>query len=188
MGRRELVEALHREGEEVMAAIVARGAAEEERLRSGVEQRREELMREHEQQRELLCSGRQRLLMSRAVREAALIRLRAEYALSLRLRERSLRCLRQLGTASVEQNFRSLAAELPLESWRTVQVNPGNSAIAALCFPASEIVADPEICGGLRAETTDGRLTVDNTLEMRLERIWPDLLPEFMAELRGYQA
>jgi vacuolar-type H+-ATPase subunit E/Vma4 len=168
-----------------MDAIVGRGTAEEQRVRSGAEERRQGLLREHERQRELLCSDRQRTLRTRAVREASLIRLRAEHALSLRLYERARSCLKQLRGGHAEQLFLALAAELPAVQWQRVWVNPVDTVLASGCYPGASIVADDTQAGGLRATTADGGLTIDNTLETRLERVWPDLLPQLIAELRG---
>lgn len=187
MGRRELLEALQRDGRKTMAAIAVRGAAEEQRLRSGAEQRREELQREHEQQRELLCSVRRHTLISRAAREVALIRLRAEHALSLRLYRRARICLKQLRGDNAEPLFRSLSVELPAVPWHTVWTNPGDTVLASAVFPGALIIPDETLTGGFKASTADGSLTIDNTLEVRLERLWPDLLPQLMAELRGRQ-
>lgn len=185
MGRRELLEALQREGRDKMAAITARGAAEEDRLRSSAEERREELRRDHEQQRELLCSERKRAIMAGASRETALIRLRAEHLLSLRLHEHARICLKQLPGDDGERIFRALVAELPTLPWHTVRVAPGDAALAVAHFPDVTIIPDETVTGGVKAATADGSLTVDNTLETRLERFWPDLLPNLMAELRG---
>lgn len=185
MGRRELLEALHREGRETMEAISGRGTAEEERLRSAAEERREELRREHEGRRELLCSVLQRTLRSRAVREASLIRLRAEHTLSLRLHERARVCLKQLRRDGDERLCRALAAELPTVTWHTVWTAPGDADLTAGLFPGATVIPDETLSGGLKAATADDSLTVDNTLEARLERLWPDLLPHLMAELRG---
>jgi len=187
MGRRELLEALHREGRESMDSIIGRGAAEEERLRSAAEGRREELRREHEQQRGLLCSGLLRALRSRAAREAALIRLRAEHTLSLRLHERARLCLKQLPGNDPARLFRALATELPAMPWHTVWTAPGDTALASGLFPGATVIPDGALSGGIKAVTADDSLTVDNTLEARLERLWPDLLPHLMAELRGLQ-
>jgi vacuolar-type H+-ATPase subunit E/Vma4 len=186
MGRRELLEALQREGAEAMAAITSNGAAEEERLRTGAEERREELRREHEQQRELLCSDRKRTIMAGASREASLIRLRAEHALSLRLHERAHVCLKQLPGGGAERIFHALAAELPALPWHTIRIPPGDAALASAYFPDATIIPDETVAVGLKAATADGSLTVDNTLETRLEKMWPDLLPQLMAELRGH--
>lgn len=185
MGRLELLEALRREGGEAMAAITGRGAADEERLRTGAEERREELRREHEQQRELLCSERQRAIMAGTSREALLIRLRAEHTLSLRLHERARICLKQLTGDERERIFRTLAAELPALPWHTIRVALGDVVPASGLFPDATIIADEAVAGGLKAATADGSLIVDNTMETRLERMWPDLLTQLMAELRG---
>jgi vacuolar-type H+-ATPase subunit E/Vma4 len=185
MGRRELLEALHREGLESMDAIVAGGAAEEQRLRSAAEERRQDLLCEHERQRERLCSDQSRTLRTRAVREAALIRLRAEHALSLRLYERARSCLKQLRGGHAEQLFLALAAELPAASWQRVWVNPVDSGPASACYPGASIIEDETQAGGLRTTTADGSLSIDNSLETRLERVWPDLLPQMIAEIRG---
>lgn len=185
MGRRELLEALQREGGEAMAAITVRGATEEERLRTGSEERREELRRKHEQQRELLCSDRKRTIMAGASSEASLIRLRAEYALSLRLHERARICVKLLPGDDAERIFRTLVAELPALPWHTVWISPGDAVPASAHFPDATIIPDDTVAGGIKAATADGSLIVDNTLETRLEKMWPDLLPQMMAELRG---
>jgi V/A-type H+-transporting ATPase subunit E len=184
MGRRELLEALQHEGRETMDAIAVRGRAEEERLRSAAELRREELRREHEGRREHLCGVRQRTLKSKGVREAALIRLRAEHALAQRLRERARDCLTQLRGDDGGPLFRALASELPAVPWHTVWAAPGDTALAAALFPGATIIPDETLAGGLKAAAADGTLTVDNSLEKRLERMWPDLLPPLIAELR----
>lgn len=184
MGRRELLDALQREGRETMAAIAARSKADEERLLAGFDERQAELRREYEQQRELQCSELRRSIISRAERAAALIRLRAEHQLSLRLHEQARSGVLQMHVDDPEALFRGLLAELPPESWRSVRVNPGSASLAADCFPAAEIIKDPLLSRGFIAIAADGGLAVDNTLSTRLERLWPELLPALLAELR----
>ncbi|MFZ2948946.1 MAG: hypothetical protein WA003_05625 [Desulfuromonadaceae bacterium] len=184
MGRRELLEALQREGRETMDAIADREAAEEKRLRADAEMRREELRREHEARREQLCGIRRHSLRSKGIREAALIRLRAEHALAQRLHERARDCLKQLRGDDAGSLFRALAAELPAVPWHTVWAAPGDTVLAAALFPGAAIIPDETLAGGLKAAAADDSLTVDNSLEKRLERMWPDLLPPLMAELR----
>lgn len=184
MGRRELLEALRREGEQTMAAIAAKGAADEEELRNTAVTRREELRQEHEQQCARLCEERKRSLIAVALREAGLIRLRAEHAMALRLRRQADGCLARLCRDNRREFFAALAAELPNETWQTVRVSPGESAIAAVRFPGASVIADEAVSGGIAAATADSGLTVDNTLETRLERLWPELLPSVMAEVR----
>lgn len=184
MGRRELLEALQHEGRETMAAIAVKAAAEEERLKSAVEERSEVLRREHELQRERLCGARQRTLRSKGAHEAALIRLRAEDALAQRLYTRARICLKQLRGDSSEPLFRALAAELPAIPWHTIWTAPADAVPASDIFPGAAIIPDETLSGGLKAAAADGSLTVDNSLEKRLERMWPDLLPQLIAELR----
>lgn len=186
MGRPELLEALRREGREKTAAIAAQGAAEEERLRSEAAERLGGMQREHELLRERLCSDRHRERIATAAREAALIRLRAEHALSVRLYGRARACLPGLRTDDTAGRLmRLMAAELPAAGWHTVWVASADALPAAACFPGAAVIPDDAVSGGVRAATGDNGLTVDNTFEIRLERLWPDLLPHLMAELRG---
>lgn len=184
MGRRELLEALQREGREKVAAISERRTAEEERLRVEIDRKIAALRQEHEAQRELLCSDRHRLLLARANREAALLRLRAEHNLALRLHERARHALPQLYADDAERLFTQLAAELPLLPWQTIWTTPDARSAAAALFPTATIIADPSLAGGIKAATAEDSLTVDNTLETRLEKLWPDLLPQLIAALR----
>lgn len=184
MGRRELLEALQRDGREKIAAITGQRAAQKERLRAEISSKIDVLQQKHEVQRELLCSGRKRQLLAKADREAALIRLRAEHALALRLHERARHSLPQLYGDDAERLFAQLAAELPLLPWQTIWTTPDATAAAAALFPTATIVADPSLAGGIKAATAEDNLTVDNTLETRLEKLWPDLLPQMIADLR----
>lgn len=185
MGRRELLEALQREGRETMAAITANSAAKEQELRTKAEERCTELQQEHERELELLCSGRKQTLIAKAAREATLIRLRAEHALALRLQERAFSTLSQLRRGDAEEPFRTLAAELPDVPWQTIWTTPGDTILAAAYFPGATIIPDESLTGGLKAAAAERSLTVDNTLEKRLERLWPDLLPNLIVELLG---
>ena len=86
----------------------------------------------------------------------------------------SLPALRKAGYEAV---FGKMVQELPALSWKRVQVNPGDVALAGRYFPAAEIVPDPGITGGLDVSTEDGSIRVINTFEKRLERAWSDMLP-----------
>ncbi|CAH2032129.1 V-type ATP synthase subunit E [Trichlorobacter ammonificans] len=184
MGRRELLEALQREGAETLAAIAAGETAEEARLRrTAAEQSADERQR-HERELARCCDERRAALLATASREAALIRLRAEHLLALRLRERAQACLGQVCSGGDEGLFRRLAGELPELAWGTVTVAEVDRQVAEACFPGVTVTTDPALSGGLRAVSADGSLTVDNSLETRLTRLWPDLLPTLMAELR----
>jgi vacuolar-type H+-ATPase subunit E/Vma4 len=73
---------------------------------------------------------------------------------------------------------------LPSLPWQTIWTTPDASSAAAALFPTATIVADPALAGGLKAALAEDSLTVDNTLETRLEKLWPDLLPQLLTELR----
>lgn len=184
MGRRELLEALQREGREKMAAISGRRAAEEERLRAAAAERRAALRQEHQEQCEDQCSSRKRQILAKAEREAALIRLRAEHSLAQRLLECAHNALPQLYRHDADRLFPLLAAELPPLPWQTIWTTPGDTARAAALFPTATIVPEPALAGGLKAAAAENILTVDNTLETRLEKSWPDLLPQLLADFR----
>lgn len=77
-----------------------------------------------------------------------------------------------------------LSAELPPGDWGLVRVNPIDAVFAGQLFPAAKIAADPEVLGGLEVTGRDGSVTIDNTLNTRLERSWSRLLTEMLRELR----
>lgn len=184
MGRTELLAALQRDGQEKMAAINGRRAAEEERLRAETANKIGLLRQEHKVKRELLCSARQRQILAKAGREAALIRLRAEHALGLRLHACACNSLPPLYRRDAARLFPLLAAELPSLPWQTVWTTPADTSGAAALFPAATIIADVALAGGIKAALAENILSVDNTLEKRLEKLWPDLLPQLLADLR----
>lgn len=185
MGHHELIEALRRDGESKCAAIVAEYEAEAERLRSGAKSRCAALRKEHERHLEALCRIRYRELVGAAEKEGRMVRLRAEYRLSERLKQRAVASLEKLRGEGYEPFFRKLAASLTWGEWGRIAVNPSDVAIAARMFPAAEIVSDGTITGGLRVFSADNELVVDCTLASRLERLWPDLLPAVFSGLRG---
>jgi V/A-type H+-transporting ATPase subunit E len=104
------------------------------------------------------------------------------------LRELARTGLNGLRSDRYELIFRALADELPDETWGTVRVNPLDAALAGMVFPSVVIESVAGIAGGFEVATADGDFTVINTLDVRLERAWPDLLPEMVSELRGRAA
>jgi V/A-type H+-transporting ATPase subunit E len=61
-------------------------------------------------------------------------------------------------------------------------VSPQDLALARLHFPGAEIQGDPAIGGGFAATGDGGSYQVVNTLERRLERVWPLVLPLLLRE------
>jgi vacuolar-type H+-ATPase subunit E/Vma4 len=187
MGHGELLSALRRKGEEQAATLVEGAAAREVEVRADAAARRDALREEYEGRRDADCAERRHAILAEAEREAALIRLRGEHRLSLRLRERAGACLLRLRHEE-GAGLAFLAGELPPATWTTVRVAPADKGTAENLFPGAEVVTDPDITGGVEASTADRSLTVVNTLESRLDKGWPDLLPRLVAELRGRRA
>ena len=184
MGYRELIEAITREGEEKIAELRREAGAEGERIRTsaaaGIEVVREEASRR------LAAATAEAMGEAevRGVEEGRRIRTEAEQALAERL-YRLARC--SLGRLRVDPDrlFTLLAAELPAADWERVAVNPADRAVAGRTFPGAAIVDEPAITGGCEAEAEGGRIRIVNTLEKRLERGWPELLPEIVRSLTG---
>lgn len=77
-----------------------------------------------------------------------------------------------------------LAAELPPGNWGRVRVHPDDVVAAGKLFPPAEIVPDAEVLGGVEVTSSDGSVTIDNTMNTRLDRVWSRLLPELLREVR----
>ncbi len=185
MGQRELLETLRREGDEQAAALRQAAGQQSQQLRDEAREKLRELKSEQEERRKQLCLACRRDVLAEAQREAALVRLRKEHDLALRLRQRAAAGLEGLRRGGGDTLFDRLAAELPREAWGAVRVNPLDATLAVSRFPGVAVQADDTVRGGLAVVTADGDFSVVNTLEARLERSWPELLPRIMAEVRG---
>jgi vacuolar-type H+-ATPase subunit E/Vma4 len=129
-----------------------------------------------EQQLAVAGAAVRRSVLAAAELAARQQRLAAESALRERMHGAALRLLATLGAKQRQHLWRALAAELPPADWRRIRVHPDELELARERFPAAEVIAEPELVGGLVAETADGRIVVDNSLAGRLERVWPELL------------
>lgn len=182
MGQRELMAALRQGAEAEIAALWQRTEQEAQRLRDQAQQQQRaleaELLSAAEQQGAREAAIREQL----ALRQQRSLRLEAEAALAERLLRLARELLPQLRGRD-EPIFTALAAELPPAPWGSLRVHPDDLPLARQLFAAVEIAGDPRISGGLEAETVDGGLRVVNTLEKRLQRLWPQLLPELRKEV-----
>jgi len=118
-----------------------------------------------------------------AEREARDTRMNAVVALAERLHGLAIVELPNLREQSPERLFSALAAELPSRAWQKVRVNPADEALARLHFPQSNVECDAKISGGMETEAESGRIRVNNTLEARLETLWPELLSGLIAAI-----
>lgn len=119
-----------------------------------------------------------------ARRRAGEIVTRAEQELGERLYELARNLLGGDWSGDRSALLAELAAELPSGSWERVRLNPADLAAAGQLFPTAAMVPDPEVLGGVEVTSPDGTVTIDNTLNTRLERAWSRLLPELLREVR----
>jgi vacuolar-type H+-ATPase subunit E/Vma4 len=118
-----------------------------------------------------------------AEREARDIRMSAAIALAERLHGLALAELPNLRAQNPERLFSALAAELPPLAWQKVTVNPADETLARQHFPQAHVECDTHISGGMETEAEGGRIRVNNTLEARLETVWPKLLSGLIATI-----
>lgn len=184
MGYRELIDALRREGAEKAAAIRKEAETEAEALRRQTAERIDSLRAEYARRSEAACAAIRRDILAEAERKARQLRLTAEHSLATRLLELARKALPGLRDERQGETFAALAAELPPLQWGRVRVNPADEAMARRLFADAEIETDAAAVGGMEAEASGGRFRVVNTLEKRLERGWPELLPRLLAAIR----
>jgi vacuolar-type H+-ATPase subunit E/Vma4 len=79
--------------------------------------------------------------------------------------------------------FSLLVKELPHMHWKDVRVAPRDVEIAQKHFPDSNCLPDDNISGGLEVMRDDGRVSITNTFEKRLEKAWEDLLPLLISSM-----
>jgi vacuolar-type H+-ATPase subunit E/Vma4 len=118
-----------------------------------------------------------------AEREARDIRMSARIALAERLHGLALAELPNLRAQNPERLFSALAAELPALAWQKVRVNPADESLAREHFPQAHVERDTQISGGMETEAEGGRIRVNNTLEARLETVWPELLSRLIVTI-----
>ncbi len=181
MGCEELIESLRKEGEEKTREIWKEAEVEAEKIRAVSSVRLEELRQENASGRASKDGSRKVLLEAEA--RARMIRLNSENSLSLRLYSLASNSLNFLREHLSEDIFKKLAQELPPSGWEKVKVNPNDSALAEKAFPGAEVMADNNITGGMEAETEEGSVKIVNTFEKRLERSWPQMLPDLLADV-----
>ena len=184
MGSKELIEALLKEAEDKVAKIREDAEAKAEEIRDDLLRNSEGLRREHDKR---VLAGEKELagrIITEAEKKARAIRLSTSDALIKKLYESARGCLPTLRDEGYEQSFRSLSEEIPPEEeWKNVRVNPDDMSLAREVFQDAEVVPDENIAGGMIVSTADERIEVNNTLEKRLERYWPSIVPSIVKEI-----
>ncbi len=177
MGYLDLINALRDKGEEKAATLWLHVEAEAQRIRAEAANRIAAAKAERARVRVGADAS-----VTRGIRMAAERREREMWSVAKsRLVERcyqlARRSLAHLRSSGDDQVFRALADELPEETWEEIRVHPLDRDRAARVFPAARVVTDSNISGGFEAVGRNGRVRIRNTLDTRLVRAWPDLLP-----------
>ncbi len=181
MGYRELTAELYREAEEKIAEFRRQAAEKVSRAREEAGAEMERLRKESARRQAAAEEEATRDILSGAERQVLEARLAGMRELSGRLHDMALSRLTSLRKHRYEELFAALVQELPDFPWQTVKVNAADVELARRHFPEAEITAGADISGGMEVFAEKGSICVVNTLEKRLERGWPDLLPDLIA-------
>lgn len=180
MGYRELIEGLHKEAEEKIEALRHEAGNEVARFRKEVGEELDRLRKERAGRRAAAAGEAARTLLAAGEKKILEMRLVAMRDLSDRLHHAAQSLLPEMRGDGYDRLFAGLVGELPEFPWETVRVNARDMETARRHFPAAEIVADNGIGGGMEVTAEQGRICIVNTLEKRLERVWPELLPDLI--------
>lgn len=182
MSHQDLIAALHAQGTE--KADQMRRQAEEEEARLAVEAK-ERLDTLEEEEKLAKLAEEERLRAATVVRtrlEARRLLAAARCHLAERLTALAQDCLSTLRDRQYETTFARLIDEIPSENWSQVRLHPDDAALARKFLPTTPMVEDETIVGGFELTSADGLLRIANTLNKRLEKIWPSLLPKIVEQ------
>lgn len=180
--------------EDLITALRAQGADKAAEMRREAEEKAAELAAVTKALLDSLEVEDQKVLQAEKKRLADAIIAEAEVTarrllaasrsqLADRLSTLARNCLLSLRDRQYEIIFSRLAEEIPSGNWSRVKVNPADAALAGKYFPTTPMLEDDEIIGGFELISEDRQLSVTNTLEKRLERCWPVLLPAMVGQL-----
>lgn len=184
MGQAELEAALRKDGDTKANNIWTVAEAEAEQLRCTIADTLNRETAAEQARCEAQIVALQVEKQATLERRIQRCRLDAEAALAERLFRLAVELLEGLAEIGGEQLFQALVAEIPTYDWMQVRVNQRDQAQAAENYPGAEIVPSAEISAGLEVQDGESRIRIINTLEKRCAHLWPELLPELMAELR----
>ena len=156
-----------------------------DRYRQEAEDRCSEQRLDAERRHEAKLGQQRDRLDSRTGKRLRRTRLFAEEIFSTQLRQLALELLQGLLTADRAGSLQRLAAELPERDWQQVTVHPDDQKQAAQLYPGCTVLTDPALLGGVIASTSDGDISVDNSLIRRLDQVWPELCGSLLDELQS---
>ena len=184
MSDRELIEDLRAKGEQRVRTLWKEAEEEVRRLRQEMETRLQNARREIAGDLERFEDKEiaERLQQNRETSRR--IVLEAERRLDGRCYKLASEMLKHLKEEDCAEMLRQLTEEIPEAAWETITVNARDRKTAGQLFPKAEIETDNSISAGFCLATADRQITVNNTLETRLQRSWSFLLPELFHNIR----
>jgi len=183
MSRETLLAALRRDAQQLLDELAARGKEQAAALAREGEERLVEMQAKEERRRVELAALERQTALARSRHQALAARLAGEERLQQRLFALARQLLAELATEDSARLLAALAEEIPAAEWHTATVHPRDEEDARRHFPQAQVSGDAAVSGGVRVADRSGRIVVDNTLEKRLARGWPELLPALLREL-----
>lgn len=184
MGHQELEAALRRDGESKAREIWQIAEASAAQIRRETEELLQQLAESGAGRLALASAGLLEEALSTAQKQAMRDRLETEQRLAERLKALTKSRLPELALRGGTRLFHMLANEIPAADWHLIKVNERDAQAAKDRFPNAEVIVSESICGGLVVENAQATVIIINTLEKRLEHLWPELLPGLLAQLR----
>ena len=165
--------------------MLIRQEAEEQvkKIKQDAEQKIAEAKAQNDRQSSAACTALKNSILRVSDKQAYQLLAHTKKQLADKLHVLARAMLSDMRNNDYGQVFHLLAAELPNHSWQQIRVHPDDVAIAAQLFPNSKIITDQSISGGFVASGDGGGLVIINTLEKRLERAWPFILPKILKDV-----
>jgi V/A-type H+-transporting ATPase subunit E len=186
LGLNELINSLKKNEQKQIDDIWQAAESEAEILRKQIAEAIADITKIHADKLADACQKSMRSIFSETEVKTRQKKLVAYQNFDQALKNAALKQLPSLRQQNYEKIFAMLVAELPEKQWEKIFVNPADVNMAAKFFPANSLQPNSAISGGLLAETADGKIIVDNTFEKRLERKWPSILPQIIAEIEKH--
>ena len=183
MSHELLIQDLRLKGEENIRAIWQDAEAEVEQYKADASNDIEQKKLHNQHEQNLAYEALSKSYLLEAENKARKIRTETEDKLAERLYALARTALDQFRMHDYEELFITLAKEIPSREWESVRVNPADESLARQLFSQSQLIGDESISGGLEVIGSQSNIRIVNTLEKRLERAWPTILPEVYAQI-----
>lgn len=184
MGHEELLVDLQKKGDEQVREIWQKAEAEVNESKAHASQKLEEENNSLKHKEASACDEERMSVLINASKNANQILINAEQQLAERLYALAQKAVNMLRDQEYASVFTALAGELPDCLWDEIIVHPDDRKQAETVFKKTGITMDKNISGGLKAIGNHKTFFINNTLEKRLERAWPVLLPQLIKQVK----